>query len=46
MNVKFVFRMVALTVFTTSLFMIQPAVIAFADGQMHNALSYLIVVVI
>ncbi len=44
MNVKFVFRMVALTVFTTSLFMIQPAVIAFADGQMHNALSYLIVV--
>ena len=44
MNVKFVFRIVALTVFITSLFMIQPAVIAFADGEMSNALSYLYVV--
>lgn len=44
MNVKFVFRIVGLTVFITSLFMIPPAIIAFIDSQMHNALSYLLVV--
>ncbi len=44
MNVKFVFRIVGLTVFITSLFMIPPAIIAFIDSQMNNALSYLLVV--
>lgn len=44
MNVKFVFRIVALTVFITSLFMIPPAIIAFIDGQMHNTVSYLCVI--
>ena len=43
MNVKFVFRMVALTVFFTSLFMIPPAGIAFFDGEMRNAFCYLAV---
>ncbi len=41
MNVKFVFRIVGLTIFITSLFMIPPAIIAFIDSQMHNAFSYL-----
>ena len=44
MNVKFVFRIVGLTVFITSLFMIPPAIIAFIDLQMRNAFSYLFVV--
>ena len=41
MNVKFVFRITALSVFITSLFMLVPAFIAFIDSQMHNSLVYL-----
>lgn len=44
MNVKFVFRITALTVFVTSLFMLIPAAIALADKQMHNAAVYLCIV--
>lgn len=44
MNIKFVFRITAMTVFVTSLFMIIPAAIAFADNQMYNAVVYLCVV--
>lgn len=42
MNVKFVFRIVALAVLITSLFMLQPAGIALYDGQTHNVTAYLI----
>ena len=41
MNVKFVFRITALCVFFTSLFMIAPAIIAFIDSQMRNGFIYL-----
>ncbi len=41
MNVKFVFRITALAVFVTALFMIIPAGIAFFDGQIFNAAVYL-----
>ncbi len=41
MNVKYVFRITALTVFVTALFLVIPAAIAFADGQMFNAAVYL-----
>ena len=42
MNVKFVFRIVALAVLITSLFMLPPAIIALYDGQMRNAVAYLV----
>ncbi len=42
MNVKFVFRIVALAVMITSLFMLPPAGIALYDGQMRNVAAYLI----
>lgn len=42
MNVKFVFRIVALAVLLTSLFMLPPAGIALYDGQIRNFAAYLI----
>lgn len=41
MNVKFVFRITALAVFFTSVFMVVPAAIAFYDKQLFNAAVYL-----
>ena len=46
MNVKFVFRITALCVFFTSLFMIAPAIIAFIDSQMRNGFIYLGIVAV
>lgn len=46
MNVKFVFRITALCVLFTSLFMIAPAIIAFIDSQMRNGFIYLGVVLL
>ena len=43
MNVKYVFRITALTMFVISLFLVIPAVLAFSDKQMHNAAVYLFV---
>ncbi len=42
MNVKYVFRIVALAVLITSIFMLVPAGIALFDGQIRNAAAYLI----
>ncbi|MBQ8783492.1 MAG: TrkH family potassium uptake protein [Clostridia bacterium] len=44
MNVKYVCRITAYTVFMTALFMLAPAGIAFYDGETRNALVYLFVV--
>lgn len=46
MNVKYVFRITALCVFFTSLFMIAPAIIAIIDSQLRNAFIYLGVVAV
>ncbi len=46
MNVKFVFRITALCVFFTSVFMLAPAIIAFIDSQMKNGFIYLGVVAV
>ena len=40
MNVKFVFRITALCVLVTSVFMLAPAIIAIIDSQMKNAFIY------
>ncbi|MBR3753871.1 MAG: TrkH family potassium uptake protein [Clostridia bacterium] len=46
MNVKFVFRITALCVFFTSLFMLAPAIIAFIDAQYRYGFIYLGVVAV
>lgn len=40
MNVKYVFRITALCVFVTSVFMLAPAIIAIIDSQIKNAFIY------
>ena len=42
MNVKFVFRIVSLAVLITSAFMLPSVGIALYDGQIRNAVAYLV----
>ncbi len=44
MNVKYVCRITAYTVFMTALFMLIPAGIAFYDGEKRNTIAYLCVI--
>ena len=46
MNVKFVFRIVSLTLLITSVFMIVPAGIAIYDNQLRNAFAYIITTIL
>lgn len=46
MNVKFVFRIVSLTLLITSVFMIVPAGIAIYDNQIRNAFAYIITTIL
>lgn len=46
MNVKFVFRIVSLTLLITSVFMLVPAGIAIYDNQLRNAFAYIITTIL